>query len=382
MNRSLIYTLSLLLLSNLSLLHGQGSAPTLTKEQSFDLTGEHYRQAIQNYAQTIEANWQSGVLRSGDYEMPFEYYISGDLPDKGYPLYISLHGGGGAPAEANDQQWENQKGLYGAVEGLYFVPRAPTNTWNMWHQEYMEDFLLQIVTYSVARLKVDYSRVYLLGYSAGGDGVYNLATRLSDRFAAAAMMAGHPGDAQIENLRNLPFSIHVGAEDTAYNRAGLAVEWLRNYERLNGEDSNGFWYNINIYADKGHWMDGLDGSAIGWLAGYRRAYNPERIIWIQDDVLNTRRRNLEVSNPQVGFKIEQIVDFTTNTIYINSEHYNEVTIWLDDFIADLNKPVIVMFNGREVFNGMVYRYEQNIIDSTNARLDLAYIYWGKITVRR
>ncbi len=69
------------------------------------------------------------------------------------------------------------------------------------------------------------SRVYILGYSAGGDGVYNLATRLSDRFAtAAAMMVGHPGDAKIENLRNLPFALYMGADDTAYNRAGLAVE--------------------------------------------------------------------------------------------------------------------------------------------------------------
>ena len=35
---------------------------------------------------------------------------------------------------------------------------------------------------------VDPNRVYLLGYSAGGDGVYQLAPRMADRFAAASMM--------------------------------------------------------------------------------------------------------------------------------------------------------------------------------------------------
>ena len=42
--------------------------------------------------------------------------------------------------------------------------------------------------------EVDPNKVYLMGYSAGGDGVYQLAPRMADRFAAAAMMAGHPNE--------------------------------------------------------------------------------------------------------------------------------------------------------------------------------------------
>lgn len=361
---------------------GQIGSENLTFAQADSLARVHYQQATYGYANLIEESWESKLLKNGEYQMPFEYYINGDIPEEGYPLYISLHGGGGTTAQDNNQQWENQKRLYGTVDGLYFVPRSPTDSWNMWHQEYMEIFLLQIVTYSVVRLNVDPSRIYLLGYSAGGDGVYNLATRLSDRFAAAAMMAGHPGDAQIENLRNLPFSIHVGADDASFNRNGLAVEWLRAYERLNSADPQGFGYNINIYKDKGHWMDGLDASAIGWLANYRRVSTPGRVIWIQDDVLHTRKYNLEVRNPKAGDKVEQVVDFDNNAIYIMSDHYKEVTIWLDDYIVNLDRPVVIVFNGREVFNGMVYRDERNIVESISCRLDPEYIYWGKVTVSR
>lgn len=362
--------------------YGQANMSDLSFDQADNIAGEYYRKAINGYADQLEGSWQAGLLKSGAYQMPFEYYINGDCPADGYPLYVSMHGGGGATAEENDQQWENQKTLYGVVNGVYFVPRAPTDTWNMWHQEYMDDFLKQVVAYSIARLNVDPSRVYILGYSAGGDGVFNLAPRLSDRFAAAAMMAGHPGDAQIENLRNLPFAIYMGVDDTAYNRSGLAFDWLKSYQKLNGEDPGGFEYNINIYGETGHWMNGLDREAIGWLAEHRRITNPGRIIWIQDDVLHTRKHNLEVSNPQQGFRLEQLVDYENNTIYLYSDHYKEVTVWLDDFILDLNKPVIIMFNDSKAFEGIVARKQSNIIESIEGRFDPEFVFWSKVTVKR
>src|SRR5206468_7969899 len=74
------------------------------------------------------------VLKDGKLEMPFFYKTFGDKPAGGRSLWISLHGGGGAPAKVNDQQYENQKKLYTLEEGVYLAPRAPTNTWNLWHE--------------------------------------------------------------------------------------------------------------------------------------------------------------------------------------------------------------------------------------------------------
>ena len=50
------------------------------------------------------------------------------------PLFLSMHGGGGAPARINDQQWNNQIRLYEPTEGIVVAPRAPGNTWDLWHQ--------------------------------------------------------------------------------------------------------------------------------------------------------------------------------------------------------------------------------------------------------
>ena len=64
----------------------------------------------------------------GDLSMPFWMKTFGDAPKNGRSLWISMHGGGSAPKEVNDQQYENQKKLYQLEEGIYLVPRAPTDT--------------------------------------------------------------------------------------------------------------------------------------------------------------------------------------------------------------------------------------------------------------
>ena len=86
---------------------------------------------------------------------------------------------------------------------VFLTPRSPTNTWNMWHQDHIDLFFNRLIQNMIAFYDVNPNRIYLMGYSAGGDGVYQLAPRMADRFAAAAMMAGHPNDASPLNLRNI-----------------------------------------------------------------------------------------------------------------------------------------------------------------------------------
>ena len=38
-----------------------------------------------------------------------------------------------APPGLNDGQWRNQIRLYQPEEGIYLAPRAPGNTWDLWH---------------------------------------------------------------------------------------------------------------------------------------------------------------------------------------------------------------------------------------------------------
>ena len=64
----------------------------------------------------------------------------------------------------------------------------------------------------VATRGVNPNRGYLMGYSAGGDGVYQLAPRMADRWAAASMMAGPPNYAKPDNLRHLHLGLYKGGK--------------------------------------------------------------------------------------------------------------------------------------------------------------------------
>src|SRR6185436_20154386 len=145
------------------------------------------------------------LIKDGKLEMPYAFKTFGKKPPAGWSLWISLHGGGGAPKQVNDSQWENQKKLYTLDEGIYLAPRAPTNTWNLWHEGHIDTMFTRLIEDLIVLEDVNPDRVYVMGYSAGGDGVYQLAPRMADTWAAAAMMAGHPNGVPLLSLRNLPF---------------------------------------------------------------------------------------------------------------------------------------------------------------------------------
>ena len=71
--------------------------------------------------------------------------------------------------------------------GIYVSVRGVSNTWDLHFQEETYPLLDALITNLTVTDHADPNRVYLLGFSAGGDGVYQLAPRLADRFAAVNM---------------------------------------------------------------------------------------------------------------------------------------------------------------------------------------------------
>lgn len=301
--------------------------------------------------EALKAEWDSHEFTNGDFRMKFWDTIYGPktAPEGGRSLYISLHGGGGAPPEVNDGQWRNQKYLYKPAEGLYFVPRSPTDSWNMWHQEYMDDFLRKTIAAAVLFEDVNPDKVYILGYSAGGDGLYQMGPRMADHWAAASMMAGHPGDARMESLRNVPFGIYMGGQDAAYDRNSLARQYSTILDRLAiAEGEGSYVHDTHIYEDCGHWMLRRDTIAIPWMAQFTRNIYPKRVVWVQDDVL---RDNLYwVGVPEIhrrqGAKI--VADINGQTVRIEESDSPVVLVGLNDAMLDLDKPVTVVFGDKTV----------------------------------
>jgi len=299
------------------------------------------------------------------------------------PLFISLHGGGGAPAEVNDSQWQNQIKLaevYRSPGAVYVAPRAPSDAWDMWHQAPIDDFLVRLIENLTVFVEIDPNRVYLLGYSAGGDGVYQVAPRLADRFAAAAMMAGHPNEASPLGLRNLPFAIHVGALDDAYGRNRVAGEWGQRLDELERGDPEGYAHLANLHDGKGHWMDTLDREAIPWLLQYVRDPAPRRVVWFQDDVVHPRFYWLAVPSDQARAGQQIIAECVGQEIRLQASPGAKVTIRLNERLLDLDQRVVVVADGQRLFEGPVFRTVANLAATLEQSADAGLAFPAEVSV--
>ncbi|HEX2476754.1 MAG TPA: polyhydroxyalkanoate depolymerase, partial [Lacipirellulaceae bacterium] len=267
----------------------QAFARTPLTRADADAAGEKlWEDHAQSIRESRAGEMKERRLKDGELVMPFHYETFGDKPTSGRRLFISMHGGGGAPRQVNDRQWENQKRLYRPEEGVYVAPRGPTDNWNLWHEPHIDRLFDRLIEDMIVFEDVDPNRVYILGYSAGGDGVYQLAPRMADRWAAAAMMAGHPNDALPLGLRNIGFTIHVGGRDGAYNRNKVAAEWGQKLDDLHKADPDGYSHLVTIHPDKPHWLDREDAAALPWMVEYVRNPVPTRVVWKQDDVTHGR----------------------------------------------------------------------------------------------
>ena len=356
------------------------SNEALTKEQADIITAELWDLHCREIELTRQLEMKSRKLKLGKVEMSFWYQVYGDKPETGRSLYISLHGGGGVPEEINDEQWENQKHLYQISEGIYLVPRAPTNSWNMWHQAHIDKFLSRLIENLIVLENVDPNRVYIMGYSAGGDGTYQLGPRMADRWAGVAVMAGHPNDSKPDNLRNTAFTVHMGAMDSAYNRNQMAETWEKLLGSLQEKDPNGYKHLVQIYQAKGHWMQGEDQIAIPWMTENTRNVYPDRVIWLQDNVTHNRFYWLAVKGESMLNRSHIIAERNGQKINIKVATVSTVTVRLNDDMLDLELPVEIHFRGQLLFKGKVERRKVVIEKTILERGDYKSIFSAEVTV--
>jgi poly(3-hydroxybutyrate) depolymerase len=343
------------------------------------IQGEIWKEHVASVRKESAAAMKARVLVEGTHKMPFWYDVFGEAPEGGRSLWISLHGGGGTRAAVNDQQWENQKRLYSIEEGVYVAPRAPTNTWNLWHEAHIDALFDQLIRNLIVLEGVNPNRVYVLGYSAGGDGVYQLAPRMADRWAAAAMMAGHPNNAQPRSLRNVAFTLHMGAEDGSYNRNGVAAQWKEKLATLKADDPDGYDHWVEIHEGKGHWMDRQDAAALPWMADRSRNLRPDRIVWKQSPRTHKRFYWLAVDAPVANSEV--IVEREGQEFRIVSANdVARLTIRLDDAMVDLDSAIVVRQGDKVLFEGVVPRSREVMQATLEERGDPTGVWCAEVTV--
>jgi poly(3-hydroxybutyrate) depolymerase len=322
-------------------------------------------------AESASEELSAKKIEIGDKTLKWMEKTFGSAPDGKHSLWITLHGGGQTTTEENDRNWRGYFGRYEFPPGsINVAPRAPADTWDMWHIKEVDGLLDRLIADMVLQRGVDPNRVYLIGYSAGGDGVYQLAPRLADRFAAAGMCAGHPNDVTPEGLRNLPFFLYMGGADAAYNRNTVVREYSAKIDALQAGDPEGYVHRLTVYPGLPHNMQNREAEMIPRMAPLRRDAWPTRVVWKQSArALHTRFYWLERDPDAVRPSEIYAAHVEGQTISIEAPGTGSVTLRLSDALVDLDRPVRVVAGGRAVFDGSVSRSFAAVVRSLQERED-------------
>lgn len=354
----------------------------LSEQEAADIKKQVISEWKAQMSRQYDQAYQEHIIRRDDLTLPLGYIIRGEEPQGGRSLWISMHGGGNTTKETNDQQWENQIYLY-SPQGIYVAPRAPWDDWDMWFKAPIDSLFQDLITMMIVKENINPDKVYILGYSAGGDGVWRLAPRLADHWAAASMMAGHPGDVGLRNLVNTPFMMWVGALDSAYDRNLEVQKRGVEMDSLSQTIPNKYIHQTNIVAGKSHWMDQTDTAAISWMNKYTRDAHPKQIIWTQEECL--RKAFYWVSlpssiTPKRGNTFDARIE--NNTIFIDQMDYQEITIWLDDDMVDLSLPITIQYNGKIIFKQQLDRTQESMKESIYERKDPSFCFPANVTINK
>ncbi len=387
MKRILSYTIKAFLIC--SLLFSMSILPSDAKSHMRSLT----RTEAENALKEMVAKWSeqqrtrldymttSHTVTSDSFSMPVHWQVFGEEPADGRSLFISLHGGGKVEKKTNDDQWRNQWRLYSLKEGVYLCPRAAVDDWDMHCKPFTDKLYQDIILYGMTHLNVNPDKVYLLGYSAGGDGVWRLAPRMADTWAAASMMAGHPGNVGLLNLRNLPFMVWCGENDGAYNRNVLNATRILQLDSLQKQDSGGYVHYGEIVKGKPHWMDRKDTLAVQWMAQFKRNPYPFKIVWRQEEVLKNHIYWLSVLPEETRTGMELRVSREGNRIVIEKCDYSHLIIHLNDAMVNLDLPVQIVYGGKVIYHKRPKRAKSTIEKNLYLRNDPRYAFCCDIPLK-
>lgn len=350
------------------------------------LTADYTTQLKATRASEVGATESSAkTITAGGVKMRYYLAKRGQKPATGWNLFISMHGGGNADAATNDSQWENQIALVDGYEpknAIWVAPRAPSNEWNLWFRDEIDALFERMIANLVAFEGVDPNHVYLNGYSAGGDGAYQMGPRMADAWAGVGMSAGHPNDASPLSLRNTAFAIHVGGNDTSYDRNLKAAEWGMKLDSLAAADPGAYVHQWQVHAGKPHWMDLEDAVSIPFLQMYARNPIPSKVVWRQSGSLRTRFYWLAVDKADVAAGAEITASYAAQSIELSGvTKVKRIVLRVSDAMLDQDQAVSVKRDGKELFSGVIPRTIAVLYSTLADRGDPALVYSGELALK-
>lgn len=174
---------------------------------------------------------------------------------------------------------------------------------------------------------VDPERTYLSGRGPGALAAMEVAAMYPHVFAGVIARSGDIGTIAATNFRNLPTLLTGGSNSTAFQEACAEA----------GHD------NCMIKADL------KEEDIIAWIGEHARDSNPTGVSFSPTRPFSSKAYWLAVppGEKSEGSRISAEVDRESNTITVVSEKIDRVTLFFNDQIVDLSKPITITLNGDE-----------------------------------
>jgi pimeloyl-ACP methyl ester carboxylesterase len=314
-------------------------------------------------------------------------------PTHAYGLVICLHGAG-FTGEAYLDRWKPRL-------GDDYILACPTYGMGAWWNRSAEELVLSTMRAVWSRYHIDRNRVFLTGMSNGGIGTWIIGMHHADLFAGIAPMASGIDDVLypfLSNLRTTPVYMIHGSQDEVMP-VRLSRELAAELTKLGYE----FVYREH---DRTHPMAGGHffpreelPALVDWMNQHRRTVLPphlsvtrdashlEAFAWARIDATDriaVFSENLfdgtdRFITDRVYAKLDaQIAE--RNRIEVRTEHVLRYSLFLNDELIDLSRPVVVITNGTESFRGLLKPSVETMLRQARLRGDPAQTFSVQVTI--
>jgi hypothetical protein len=333
-------------------------------------------------------------------------------PSRRWQVRFQLHGGIGGRGD-NKPRGTGEIGALAGAEQIYVLPYA----WDeapWWGDD--EVLNLNTIVDSLKRTyNVDENRVVLSGVSDGATGAYFIAMRDTTPFASflplngfyMVLSAGDIDDGHIfpGNLRNKPLFVVNGGQDPLYPTS-IVEPYTRHLMR------GGVTIDYHPQPEAGHntrWWPEVKDIYEKFVADHPRDPNPARLTWEAADLKHNRAHWLVIdafgAAPGQAAELPDLnimkgldrqdgplfrrsdsagrVDLvrTGNTVEATTIGVSAFTLLLAPDKFDLDQPVKVVANGREVFNGRVAPSVQTLLKWAALDNDRTMLYAAELKIK-
>jgi len=314
-------------------------------------------------------------------------------PSTGIGLVVCLHGAG-FDGEAYLDRWRSRL-------GDRYILACPTYPYGAWFTRKAEELVVATIHDIRRRYHIDPDRIFLTGMSNGGIGTWLIGMHHASLFAGIAPMASGLDNVLmpfLANLRNTPAYIIHGEKDQVMpvelSRSIVAtlksLEYPYVYREHQGEHphAGGHYFPKEEVPDLVTWFDSRRRDSMPLkLTVVREASHFQPFSWVR----------LDVTDPIAVFS-DELVDkhdekmarreyarvdaaiVRPNRIEVKTERVLRYSLFLNERLVDLSKPITVMTNGQISFEGLVMPSLETLLLQARIRKDPGALFSVQLTV--